>query len=139
MTVMDVQQFWDILPQSYDIEISKAAIRKAQPVIANGSDGHFCTEQPYVVSYSAFCNRTFDGVLARGLMFLLSSEDQRRLIKRIASILLPGGRVLFTSCVEPLVCTDAMTGLESRSLEAHHHTLGRNRLWRDHSDAFSSE
>jgi SAM-dependent methyltransferase len=68
------------------------------------------------VEESAFVNRTFDGVLAWGLMFLLSAEDQRRLIERIASILLPGGTVLFTSCVEPLVWTDAMTGLESRSL-----------------------
>src|ERR1700683_3801774 len=36
------------------------------------------------VEDSAFFNRTFDGVLAWGLMFLLSAEDQRRLIKRIA-------------------------------------------------------
>src|SRR5580658_9233742 len=34
------------------------------------------------VEDSAFFNRTFDGVLAWGLMFLLSAEDQRRLIKR---------------------------------------------------------
>jgi hypothetical protein len=40
------------------------------------------------------------------------------LVGRIADILAPGGRLLFTSCagVEPLVWKDAMTGLESRSL-----------------------
>jgi hypothetical protein len=32
--------------------------------------------------------------------------------------LAPGGRLLFTSCAEPLVWKDAMTGLESRSLGA---------------------
>ena len=73
---------------------------------------------------STFFNRTFDGVLAWGLMFLLSSEDQRRLIKRIADILAPGGRLLFTSPDEPLVWNDAMTGLESRSLGAVEYRKG---------------
>jgi len=70
------------------------------------------------VEDSTFFNRTFDGVLAWGLIFLLSPEEQRRLVQRIAGILVPGGRVLFTSCAEPLVWSDAMTGLESRSLGA---------------------
>ena len=48
-------------------------------------------------------------------MFLLSPEDQQRLIHRIAEILVPCGRLLFTSPAEPLVWNDAMTGLESRS------------------------
>lgn len=34
-------------------------------------------------------NRTFDAVLAWGLMFLLFAEDQHRLIKRCCEILLP--------------------------------------------------
>jgi SAM-dependent methyltransferase len=67
---------------------------------------------------SRFFDRTFDGVLASGLMFLLCPEDQRRLIQRIADIMVPGGRLLFTSPAEPLVWNDAMTGLESRSLGA---------------------
>ena len=67
------------------------------------------------VQESRFFDRTFDGVLAWGLMFLLSPEDQQRLIQRIAEILVPGGRLLFTSPAEPLVWNDAMTGLESRS------------------------
>ncbi|MEZ5355889.1 MAG: hypothetical protein R2762_24925 [Bryobacteraceae bacterium] len=46
-------------------------------------------------------------------MFLLSLEDQQRLIQRIAEIVSPGGRLLFTSPAEPLVWNDAMTGLES--------------------------
>jgi SAM-dependent methyltransferase len=54
-----------------------------------------------------------------GLMFLLSPEDQRRLIQRIADILVPGGRLLFTSPAEiGFGNSDVMTGLESRSLGA---------------------
>jgi SAM-dependent methyltransferase len=69
---------------------------------------------------SSFFNRTFDGVVAWGLMFLLQPEEQRHLIQRVGDILLPGGRFLFTSSTgtEPLVWNDAMTGLESRSLSA---------------------
>jgi SAM-dependent methyltransferase len=70
------------------------------------------------VEDSMFFERTFDGVLAWGLMFLLPAEEQRRLIQRIARILAPDGRLLFTSCAEPLVWQDAMTELESRSLGA---------------------
>ena len=70
------------------------------------------------VEVSPFFDRKFDGVVTWGLMFLLLPEAQRRLMRRIGDILVPGGRFLFTSCagVEPLVWKDAMTGLESRSL-----------------------
>jgi SAM-dependent methyltransferase len=69
---------------------------------------------------SSFFNRTFDGVVAWGLIFLLQPQEQRHLIQSVADILLPGGRLLFTSSTgtEPLVWNDAMTGLESRSLGA---------------------
>jgi len=70
------------------------------------------------VQDSKFFDRTFDGVLAWGLMFLLSPEDQRRLIQRIADILVPGGSLLFTSSAEIGFGNDVMTGLESRSLGA---------------------
>ena len=70
------------------------------------------------VQDSAFFERTFHGVLAWGLIFLLSPDDQHHLIQRIAEVLVPGGRLLFTSSAEPAVWNDAMTGLESRSLGA---------------------
>lgn len=70
------------------------------------------------VQDSTFFDRTFDAALAWGLIFLVSADDQRRLIRRIADILVPGGRLLFTSPAEPVVWNDAMTGLESRSLGA---------------------
>jgi SAM-dependent methyltransferase len=67
------------------------------------------------VQDSKFFDRTFDGVLAWGLMFLLSPEDQRRLIRRIADILVPGGRLLFTCPAEIGSGDDMMTGRETRS------------------------
>jgi len=70
------------------------------------------------VQDSRFFDRTFDGVLAWGLIFLLSPDDQRRLIQRIAGILVPGGRLLFTSPAETGSGPDMMTGRESRSLGA---------------------
>ncbi|HJQ26101.1 MAG TPA: class I SAM-dependent methyltransferase [Blastocatellia bacterium] len=70
------------------------------------------------VEDSLFFERMFDGVIAWGLIFLLPAEAQRRLIQRVATLLMPGGRLLFTSCAEPFVWNDAMTGLESRSLGA---------------------
>lgn len=75
------------------------------------------------VQDSRFFDRTFDAVLAWGLIFLLSPEDQRRLIQRIAPILVPGGRLLFTSPPEPIIWDDAMTGLESRSLGAEEYRI----------------
>ncbi len=70
------------------------------------------------VQHSTFFHRTFDGILAWGLVFLLSPQDQRHLIRRSAEILAPGGRLLFTAGAEPSVWNDAMTGLQSRSLGA---------------------
>ena len=51
-------------------------------------------------------------------MFVLRAEDQHRLIQRFAEILVPGGRLLFTSTAKPNVWNDAMTGMESHSLGA---------------------
>jgi 2-polyprenyl-3-methyl-5-hydroxy-6-metoxy-1,4-benzoquinol methylase len=67
---------------------------------------------------SAFFGRTFDGVVAVGLMFLLSAEAQRGLIRRIAAALNPDGRFLFTSPTQACAWVDVLTGLESRSLGA---------------------
>lgn len=70
------------------------------------------------VQDSRFFDRTFDGVLAWGLVFLLSPDDQRNLIRKMADILMPGGHLLFTSPAQATTWNDAMTGLESCSLGA---------------------
>jgi SAM-dependent methyltransferase len=69
------------------------------------------------VQNSDFFARTFDGVVAWGLFFLLHAEDQRRLIKKIASTLQSGGRLLFTAPSESgSFPPDVMTGRPQFSL-----------------------
>ena len=70
------------------------------------------------VETSAFFNKRFDGVVAWGLIFLLSENDQIQLIHSVSKILITGGQFLFTSPEEVCTWTDNMTGLESRSLGA---------------------
>jgi len=70
------------------------------------------------VEDSPFFARTFDGILAWGLMFLLPAESQRALIARSASVLNPGGSFLFASPARPSTWADALTGRRSVSLGA---------------------
>lgn len=68
------------------------------------------------VEQSSFFGRTFEGVLAWGLMFLLSGDSQLELIGRIAAVLEPGGRLLFTAPAQACSWVDVLTGLKSQSL-----------------------
>ena len=90
------------------------------------------------VEDSRFFGRKFDAVLAWGVMFLLPAETQRRVLERVARILVPGGRLLFTSPAKPVVWNDAMTGLESRSLGAEEYRrlllLGGVQVTREYED-----
>jgi len=70
------------------------------------------------VQVSGLFDRTFDAALAWGIMFLLKADEQHLLVKRFAEILVPNGRLLFTSPAKPVVWKDAMTGIESVSLGA---------------------
>ena len=65
---------------------------------------------------STFFDRTFDAILAWGLVFLLSEADQRTLIEQIGNALRPGGRLLFTAPWQVGEWEDLMTGETSRSL-----------------------
>jgi cyclopropane fatty-acyl-phospholipid synthase-like methyltransferase len=68
------------------------------------------------VEDSDFFGRTFDGVVAWGLFFLLDVDVQRRLIAKIASVLRRGGRLLFTAPSQSCSWSDALTGRTSISL-----------------------
>ena len=68
------------------------------------------------VQDSAFFGRTFDGVIAVGLIFLLSEDDQRRLIEKIGKALAPGGRFLFSAPRQRCIWNDVQTGQVSLSL-----------------------
>jgi hypothetical protein len=75
------------------------------------------------VEASDFFNRTFGGVLAWGLLFLLNPAGQALVIEKVARALEPKGRFLFTAPREPLERFDGMTGCLSKSLGEH--TYGR--------------
>jgi len=68
------------------------------------------------VEESDFFRRSFDAIVAWGLMFLLPPETQARVIRKVGRALNPGGRFLFTSLSMPLTWSDSLTGLESISL-----------------------
>jgi SAM-dependent methyltransferase len=70
------------------------------------------------VESSAFFDRTFDGVLAWGLLFLLAPAAQALVIEKVAGALNPGGRFLFTATREPFEWLDGMTDRQSQSLGA---------------------
>ena len=70
------------------------------------------------VKDSTFFRREFDGVIAWGLLFLLSRESQVELIRKVAKILKPGGEFLFTAPSQECEWSDVMTDRLSRSLGA---------------------
>lgn len=65
---------------------------------------------------STFFGKTFDGVVACGLLFLLAEDTQREVIRKVAAVLRAGGQFLFTSPSQPCTWNDAMTGRASVSL-----------------------
>lgn len=67
---------------------------------------------------SRFFDRTFDGIISVGLIFLLSEKDQQAIIPKMAAALNAGGKLLFTSPMEKITWKDAMTEQFSRSLGA---------------------
>lgn len=67
---------------------------------------------------SSFFGRTFDGIVAVGLIFLLSVDAQRKLIRRVALALKPGSRFLFTAPTQCATWTDILTARPSISLGA---------------------
>ena len=79
------------------------------------------------VEDSAFFDRSFDAVIAWGLMFVLPAPSQFSLLERIGEVLVPGGRLLFTSSVRAGTWLDAMTGRNCQSLgrKAYLEQLGR--------------
>jgi 2-polyprenyl-3-methyl-5-hydroxy-6-metoxy-1,4-benzoquinol methylase len=65
---------------------------------------------------SAFFGRSFDGVVAVGLLFLLDEKAQAGLIGKMAGTLKPGGSLLFSAPCETGTWDDLQTGRRSISL-----------------------
>lgn len=76
---------------------------------------------------SGFFGRSFEGVLAWGLLFLLEPAVQAQVIAKVARALVPAGRFLFTAPTQVHEWEDAMTGRRSYSLGAREYS----RLVRD--------
>ena len=68
------------------------------------------------VEDSQFFGRKFDGVIAWGLIFLLSPDVQANLIRKIALALRPGGGFLFTAPRQACEWSDNLTRQKSVSL-----------------------
>jgi cyclopropane fatty-acyl-phospholipid synthase-like methyltransferase len=107
------------------VPISQALIERgfnvygvdASPTLVTAFQARFPTVpvQCAAVEDSDFFDRTFDGVVAWGLFFLLDVEVQRRLIAKVAGVLRSDGRFLFTSPSQSCSWRDAMTGRTSTS------------------------
>lgn len=67
------------------------------------------------VEDSNFFDRTFDGVISWGLMFLLPPDAQATLIRKVAHVLNPDGKFVFTSPEQAVTWDDALTGRTSIS------------------------
>ena len=65
---------------------------------------------------SSLFNATFDGVVSIGLVFLLSTTTQRKLLRRLSRVVKPGGRLLFTAPRDACSWTDILTGRVLMSL-----------------------
>jgi SAM-dependent methyltransferase len=68
------------------------------------------------VEDSEFFDTTFDGVVAWGLLFLLSPDIQTVVIRKVARALNRGGKFVFTSPREAVAWIDVLTMRESISL-----------------------
>ena len=82
------------------------------------------------VEDSLFFSRTFDAVVAWGLIFLLPAETQRSVIGKVARTLNRHGHFLFTSTRQACTWMDNMTGFPSVSLgyEAYRQELAAHDL-----------
>ena len=98
--------------QIYGVDASQKMIRAFRDRFPSAPAEHAAAED------SAFFNRTFDGVVAWGLIFLLPENLQRIVLAKAAKALVPGGRLLFTSPERPVTWNDSITGRETRSLGA---------------------
>ena len=70
------------------------------------------------VEDSLFFSRKFDGIIAWGLMFLISKEAQTRVIQKATNSLQIGGKLLFTAPHQETEWKDVMTKQRSISLGA---------------------
>ncbi len=74
------------------------------------------TSRCEAIEDSSLFARQFHAVLAIGLIFLLDPEQQNRVLQKLASVLMPDGRLLFTAPWQVCDWRDLSTGRKSQSL-----------------------
>ena len=120
----------------YEAGLTTYAVDASQTMVAAFRDRFPGVQiERNTVESSDFFGRTFDGVIAWGLLFLLEPAAQAHVIEKVARALEPGGRFLFTAPKQPLEWLDAMTGRRSQSLGAETY----ERLLRDAGLAWVDE
>jgi len=90
----------------------------ASPTLLNALRGRFpgANLECALVEESDFFGRSFDAVVAWGLLFLLPAETQIAIIRKAAGALDAGGRLMFTAPAIEHSGSDATTGQDSVSL-----------------------
>ena len=90
----------------------------ASPTLAQAFRKNFphCPIACEQVEDSLFFNRSFEAIIAWGLLFLLSKDNQAMVIRKMAEVLRIGGKLLFTAPSSISEWTDILTGQQSRSL-----------------------
>lgn len=135
--VATVRQWSELLPRSssvldlgcgHGVPISQALIHQgfsvygvdASPKLIRAFRQRFpsASAECSAVEDSGFFGRTFDGVIAWGLVFLLPAEVQVAVIGKVAKALNRGGKFLFTAPEKAVTWQDSLTGRESISLGA---------------------
>ena len=79
---------------------------------------------------SDFFNKTYNAVIAIGLLFLLTENEQGQLLSKVSEVLEPGGKFLFTAPTEIGNWRDLNTGITCTSLgqEKYQELLANSRL-----------
>lgn len=94
----------------FGIDASPTLVKKFQENLPNSSV--ICES----VEASSFFDRTVEGIVACGLMFLLSPQSQDLVIRKAANALQIGGKFLFTAPIQAVEWEDVLTGQLSMSL-----------------------
>lgn len=102
-----------LIADGYDVSGIDASPTLLAAFHANFPAAQFACE---AAQESRFFDRAFDAAIAVGLLFLLSPNDQRALVERVARALVPGGRFLFSAPHQACEWTDVLTSRRSISL-----------------------
>jgi hypothetical protein len=108
--VLPSRKSWSRKASEYGVDAPRSLAAAFEERFPNA---HLACE---AVEDSAFLDRSFEAIIAWGLIFLLPAATQLALLDRTATILTPGGRLLFTSWPHEKTWLDAMTGQQSQSL-----------------------